>query len=120
MTRCSTGIGLGVVLWFLAVGSVTAQQEGMSDYPTAARADYVFACMAANGGTRQALERCSCSIDIIASILPYERYVQAETALSVGQRAGESAELFRNNAFVRDLLADLRRAQAEGEVECFP
>ena len=35
-----------------------------------ARADYVFACMKTNGETRRALERCSCSIDVIASILP--------------------------------------------------
>ncbi|MCG7393814.1 hypothetical protein MHY87_12940 [Microvirga sp. ACRRW] len=97
-----------------------ALDEGSNDYPTTARADYVFACMAANGETRLALERCSCSIDVIASIIPYERYVQAETALSVGQRPGESAELFRNNPYMRDLVAELRRAQAEAEVECFP
>jgi hypothetical protein len=38
-----------------------------NDYPTAARADYVFACMKTNGDTRPALEKCSCSIDVIAS-----------------------------------------------------
>lgn len=108
------------ILGLLVTYPAGAQDEGINDYPTAARADYVFACMAANGGTRLALERCSCSIDTIASILPYERYVQAETALSVGQRTGESAELFRNNPFMRDLIAELRRAQAEAEVECFP
>ncbi len=43
----------------------------LNDYPTDARAEYVFACMATNGGTRDALERCSCSIDIIATLLPY-------------------------------------------------
>jgi len=112
--------GVCLILGLVAVGPASAQDEGINDYPTAARADYVFACMAANGETRLALERCSCSIDTIASILPYERYVQAETALSVGQRTGESAELFRNNPLMRDLIADLRRAQAEAEVECFP
>ena len=50
----------------------------LNDYPTSARADYVFACMKTNGDTRQVLEQCSCSIDVIASILPYERYVTAE------------------------------------------
>lgn len=111
---CSFMLGLSVP------HGARAQEEVPNDYPTAVRADYVFGCMAANGGTRLALERCSCSIDRIASILPYERYVQAETALGVGQRTGESAELFRNNPFVRDLIAELRRAQAEAEVECFP
>jgi hypothetical protein len=112
--------GLFLVLGLLATCMAGAQEGTANDYPTAARADYVFACMTSNGGTRQALERCSCSIDVIASILPYERYVRAETALSVGQRPGESAELFRTNPSMRDLVADLRRAQAEADVQCFP
>ncbi|MFT0860815.1 hypothetical protein [Ancylobacter sp. G4_0304] len=91
----------------------------INDYPTVARADYVFGCMAANGQTRQALEKCSCSIDTIATILPYEKYVEAETILSVGQVAGQSSELFRNTAMFRDIVADMRRAQAEAEFTCF-
>jgi len=35
--------------------------------------------MKANGDTRQSLEQCSCSIDVIATILPYDKYVAAET-----------------------------------------
>lgn len=91
----------------------------INDYPTVARADYVFGCMAANGQTRPALEKCSCSIDTIATILPYERYVEAETILSVGQVAGHQSELFRSAGIFRDIVADLRRAQAEAEVTCF-
>src|SRR3954447_3428951 len=68
--------------------AVAAETNGASDYPTNARADYVFGCMAANGQTREALERCSCSLDIIASILPYEHYVQAETVLMMRQGVG--------------------------------
>src|ERR1700716_3498083 len=60
-----------------AMGTSLGAAE-LNDYPTAARADYVFACMKTNGETRQALEQCSCSIDMIASILPYDRYVAAE------------------------------------------
>ena len=37
----------------------TAAWAAVNDYPTAARADYVFACMVSNGQTRQALEQCS-------------------------------------------------------------
>src|SRR6186713_614696 len=43
--------------------AVAVETDGASDYPTNARADYVFGCMAANGQTREALERCSCSLD---------------------------------------------------------
>ncbi|MCS0496228.1 hypothetical protein NVS89_14080 [Ancylobacter sp. MQZ15Z-1] len=91
----------------------------VNDYPTIARADYVFGCMAANGQTRTALEKCSCSIDTIATILPYKKYEEAETILSVGQVSGQQAELFRSTAMFRDIVADLRRAQAEAEITCF-
>jgi hypothetical protein len=93
--------------------------ERLNDYPTVARADYVFGCMAANGRTRRVLEQCSCSIDIIASILPYERYVAAETVLSLRQEGGERTSLFRDTAFARTMLTELRRAQAEAEILCF-
>jgi hypothetical protein len=91
----------------------------LNDYPTSARADYVFGCMKSNGETRQALEQCSCSIDIIASLLPYERYVTAETVMSMSQVPGERAAVFRTPEPVRAALNDLRRAQAEAEVRCF-
>ena len=90
-----------------------------NDYPTEARADYVFGCMAANGQTQDALKNCSCSIDVIASILPYDRYVDAETILSIRQGVGVRANFFRNVAKFDDIVADLRRAQAEGEIRCF-
>lgn len=93
--------------------------ERLNDYPTAARADYVFACMATNGQNREMLERCACSIDEIASILPYERYLQAETVLSMRRVGGERMAVFQSAAAAEDLVADLRRAQAEAEIICF-
>lgn len=101
----------------LTPGANAAAQ--LNDYPTVARADYVFGCMAANGQTRQSLEKCSCSIDTIATILPYDKYVQAETIMSMLQTSGQQAEVFRNTGMFRDMVADLRRAQAEAEVTCF-
>ena len=93
-------------------------QDTANDYPTAARADYVFGCMEVNGGTQEALRRCSCSIDVIASIVPYDKYVEAETVMSVVQVGGEKAALFHDPSMV-EKVAELRRAQAEGEVRCF-
>jgi hypothetical protein len=90
-----------------------------NDYPTSARADYVFACMKANGDTRTALDRCSCSIDIIASELPYSRYVEAETVLSLSQVPGRFGELFRSPEAAKEMVQDLRRAQAKAAVRCF-
>ena len=47
---------LGATLFAVGrVGQGLAATE-LNDYPTAARADYVFGCMKANGETRQALD----------------------------------------------------------------
>lgn len=90
-----------------------------NDYPTAARAEYVFACMASNGQTRQMLEKCSCSIDVIASILPYDKYVQAETIARMRQGAGEKSDLFRNVPWMKAVIDELKQAEAESEIRCF-
>jgi hypothetical protein len=104
----------------LAAPIAKAHEDGINDYPTAVRADYVFGCMAANGNTQQSLERCSCSIDAIANVIPYERYVQAETVLRMSQTPGQRSDLIRSTGALRDIVADLRRAQVEAEVQCFP
>ncbi|MGC9418844.1 MAG: hypothetical protein ACP5EN_07710 [Rhodovulum sp.] len=101
------------------VGGGADMAARLNDYPTAARADYVFACMATNGQGRDVLEKCACSIDVIASIVPYDAYVQAETVLSMRQVGGERMSIFRTSAMANALVADLRRAQAEAEILCF-
>ncbi len=109
-------------VWLLGlalIGAGPAAAAIVNDYPTAARADYVFACMKTNGETHQALEQCSCSIDVIASIVPYQRYVEAETVLSMAQVPGRLGDMFRGTAESRAAVNELRHAQAEGEVRCF-
>jgi len=90
-----------------------------NDYPTVARADYVFGCMQVNGQTRDALERCSCSIDVIASLLPYDLYEEAETIMRVRQRGGKNASMFLSMPMLRAKVDDLKRAQIEAELRCF-
>ena len=99
--------------------SIIAKAEEINDYPTSARADYVFGCMKANGDTRTSLEQCSCSIDIIATILPYDRYVEAEAVLSLAQVPGRFGAMFRSPEPAKAAVNALRRAQAEAEVRCF-
>ncbi|MDA8048723.1 MAG: hypothetical protein M0002_01700 [Rhodospirillales bacterium] len=89
-----------------------------NDYPTSARADYVFGCMAVNGETHEALDRCSCAIDVVASILPYKDYVSAETVLRMQQEKSFLAMEFRTAA-AKKIVRRLREAEAEGEVRCF-
>lgn len=107
------------VLAALMATAMSARGEDVNDYPTSARAEYVFGCLKANGETRQAIEQCSCSIDVVASLLPYGRYVTAETVLSMAQVRGNLGGQFRTSEQAASALNDLRRAQAEAEVRCF-
>ena len=106
-------------VYLTSMGQGVAESVPTNDYPTSARAEYVFACMKTNGETREALDQCSCSIDVIASLLPYDAYVAGETVASMNQAGGQIGAEFRGAAIARDALARLRRAQAEAEVRCF-
>jgi hypothetical protein len=105
----------------LTIGATNAlvRADDLNDYPTSARVDYVFGCMKANGETQHSLEQCSCSIDIIASIIPYDRYVTAETVLRMVQVPGNLGGEFRSTGQAKAAVDELRRAQAEAEVRCF-
>jgi hypothetical protein len=112
-------IGFLVFVLAAARSACAAEAAETNDYPTSARADYVFGCMKVNGETRQALEQCSCSIDVIASIIPYDKYVEAETVTSMSQAVGQIGAMFRGTNEAKGILTDLRRAQAEAEIRCF-
>lgn len=112
-------VRLGLFSAAILAGVAAAGASDLNDYPTSARADYVYACMKANGETHQALDQCSCSIDVVASILPYDDYVKAEAVLSLAQIAGPMGSEFRTPEPSKQAVADLRRAQAEAEVRCF-
>ena len=104
---------------FFVLLPADAQTLPVNDYPTEARADYVFGCMAVNGRTPDALCRCSCAIDVIATILPHDAYVSAETVLAMRQTSGEGSTLFRDTAPANGFVADLRRAEVEAEILCY-
>jgi hypothetical protein len=104
-----------LALLLLAGGTAAA-----NDYPTSARADYVIGCMAVNGNTRMALEKCACALDAIAERLPYARYEEAETALRMQAGAmGERGAIFRDPPEIRAAIEALREAQAEATLRCF-
>jgi hypothetical protein len=111
----------GYLVAFAAVTVLSGSSRAaeVNDYPTSARAEYVFGCMKANGETRQSIEQCSCSIDVVASLVPYTRYITAETALSMSQVRGNLSAQFRTSEQANSAINDVRRAQAEAEVRCF-
>lgn len=115
----SRTIGATAIVLSVLAPAKAAPGASLNDYPTTARADYVFACMKVNGDTHQALEQCSCSIDIIASIVPYDRYIAAEAVLSLAQVPGRFGAMFRSTEQSKGAVTELRQAQAEAEVRCF-
>jgi hypothetical protein len=108
-----------VIAMLIVAATAPAKAEDLNDYPTSARADYVFGCMKANGETPELLQKCSCSIDVIASIIPYDRYVTTETILSMSQVTGPVSSEFRSTELAKLALQEFRRAQAEAEIRCF-
>jgi hypothetical protein len=119
-------MALGSFVWLIGCALIVqgamipiARADDVNDYPTSARAEYVFGCLKANGETPQTLNQCACSIDVVASLLPYGRYVTAETVLSMSQVRGNLGTQFRSSEQANSALNDLRRAQAEAEVRCF-
>ncbi|UOM35448.1 hypothetical protein [Acuticoccus sp. I52.16.1] len=116
---------VGSIAWLAASVALTlpaladdAVRRG-EDYPTVVVADYVLGCMKANEETRKVLEQCSCSIDVISTLIPYTRYEEAETYLSLGQISGERGVIFRTSEESKAAVQDLRRAQVEAELRCF-
>ena len=92
-----------------------------ADYPTSALADYVFGCMATNGETPDALQRCSCSIDHVAGELAYEDYEKAETVLRLRLVPGNNPQLsmFKDAPWAQAMVDKLRKAQLDAEMACF-
>jgi hypothetical protein len=105
----------------LLVAAASHSRAATNDYPTADRADYVLGCMAANGNTREALLKCSCAVDEIAALMPYARYEEAETALSMqaGGGVGGRVGLFQDPPDIKKAIEQLHQAQAEANLKCF-
>jgi len=103
----------------VAISGFSLPANAASDYPTATVAEYVYACMKSNGENRDMLQRCSCSIDVIASVVTYPHYEAAETFKQMGLVPGENGALFRESAPAKAANAELKRAQAEADVRCF-
>lgn len=111
----------GMVWIFVAMLAMIVPAAAGNDYPTSETADYVLGCMAANGNTREALLKCSCSIDFIAKRLPFAQYEKAETALSLqlGGGVGGRVGLFRDPPEIKEAIEQLRQIQAEATLQCF-
>jgi hypothetical protein len=104
---------------FLASSLFASQHAVANIYPTEVVADYVIGCMAANGSNQDVLRRCSCSIDTVASILPYDDYEKADTVIRMRGVGGANTEVFRTTKMLERMVDQLRLAQIEADFRCF-
>jgi hypothetical protein len=56
---------------------------------------------------------------LLATLLSYDRYVAAQTVLSLAQVPGRFGAMFRGPEPTKEAVKNLRQAQAEAEVRCF-
>lgn len=105
----------------LLVGCAVAASPAAAgyDYPTVVRADYVIACLAANGQTRENLYKCACAIDHIANELPFEEYEQVETILRVRQVPGDRSGLFRDVPWINEAIERFQAVERDASRACF-
>ncbi|MFC3282674.1 hypothetical protein [Litchfieldella rifensis] len=115
--RRRAGLTLGV-LGLACLLSPMALAEG-NDYPTEARVDYVLGCMAANGQDYLTMQKCSCSIDVIAELMPYDDYEAVKTVLAMQDQRGEIGVLFRTERSMQEDVERFRSVQAEADLRCF-
>ena len=118
MTRAMI-LPLGMVAGLISTLGPLSQPRAANGYPTEAIADYVLGCMAANGSTQDVLRRCSCSIDTVASILPFDDYEKADTVIRMRGVGGANTEVFRTTKMLDRMVDQLRLAQIEADFRCF-
>ena len=115
-------IGVLLANFFFAQGVVAHEEDASeqpSDYPTAAVADYVLGCMAANGNSFEALHQCSCSIDYISARIPYADYEKIQTVMRVQQDRGQRGIFYRDSNWAKSRVEALQKVQAESTLRCF-
>jgi hypothetical protein len=107
-------------LWTGLLGFALAGAASANDYPTQARVEFVIECMKLHGGQDYAnMYKCSCSIDRVASVIPYEEFVEADTYLRGRSAMGERGSIFRDPPRGRALREKLQQAEEQAERQCF-
>lgn len=104
----------------LAACLVTAPAIAHDDgYSTAVLADYVLACMSANGNSFETLQQCSCSVDYISERMDYADYEKVQTVMRVQLDRGQRGVFFRDSRWAKNLIERLENLQAESTLRCF-
>jgi hypothetical protein len=112
-------LSMAAIVGLLAAAPTSSYAVTANDYPTEVIADYVIGCMASNGENQDMLRRCSCSIDAVTSIVPYDVYEKADTIIRMRMVSGDMTAMFRDMKMLDDTVKQLRLAQIEADFRCF-
>jgi hypothetical protein len=93
-------------------------QTKRHDYPTQARVEYVYECIARVRGTLAEMYKCSCVIDKIAESLSYDEFVEAGTFARYSGLGGDRAGVFRDPDQAKQLAARYRKLEADSFNAC--
>ena len=100
----------------LGVGHVPAQAH---DYPTADRVLYVQACMRDNPGPHyEMLNKCACALDKIASTVPFDDFIDMNTATNANSIGGERGNSIRDVEVMQVVIRKYRKIQADAKQGC--
>lgn len=77
-----------------ATGRAGAARGGY-DYPTQGRVEYVLTCLDENGHDFANVYKCSCVIDKMAAVLPYDEFVGQQTFARYATLGGQGGAEFR-------------------------
>jgi hypothetical protein len=105
----------------LLLGLVPGQARAApNDFPTQARVEFVLACMRDNAALGQeAMYKCSCAIDAIATQVDYDTWVDLSTVANATPMAGERGGVMRDMKEGRKMIATFRELQDRAKKGCF-
>ena len=91
-----------------------------NDFPTRARVEFVIDCMrSSKAAPQEAMYKCSCAIDDIASKVDYATWVDLSTVANATTIAGERGGVLRDLKDGRKIIASFRELQVEAKKRCF-
>jgi len=99
---------------------LAAPAASANDFPTRARVEFVLECMRTSKTAQQeAMYKCSCAIDEIATKVDYATWVDLSTVANATTIAGERGGVMRDMKDGRKMITSFRELQAEAKKRCF-
>lgn len=101
------------------VATATQLPAQAYDYPTSDRVLYVQACMRDNPGPYyEMLNKCSCALDKIAVDVPFDDFVDMNTATNANSIGGERGNSIRDVEPMQVIIRKYRKIQADAKQSC--